>query len=120
MNNIKKKKIKVYISSPYSLGDKLENVKRQIKITDILFDNGFYPFTPLYSHYQNEYKQRDWEEWIDYDLVWVGVCDCLLRIKPIINGEELKSNGSDAEEFEAKRLNKPIFYSIEELINYYK
>lgn len=120
MYNIKNKRIKVYISSPYTYGNKLENVKRQMDITDELMNSGFYPFTPLYSHYQHTYKPRPYEDWIDVDLVWVEVCDCLLRIIPVIDGKELESKGADIEEAEAKRLKKPIFYYIKDLIEYYK
>lgn len=53
MYNIKDKRIKVYISSPYTNGDQLENTRRQMDITDELMNGGFYPFTPLYSHFQH-------------------------------------------------------------------
>ena len=120
MYNIKKEKIKVYISSPYTNGDKLENVQRQMDVTDELMNNGFYPFTPLYSHFQHTYKPRLYEDWINVDLMWVEVCDCFLRIIPIINGKELISKGADMEEAEAKKLDIPIFYSVKDLIKYYK
>jgi hypothetical protein len=120
MYNIKEERIKVYISSPYTNGDQLENTRRQMDLTDELMNEGFYPFTPLYSHFQHKYKPRAYEDWIDVDLVWVEVCDCFLRIKPIVNGKEILSKGADIEEAEAKKLGIPIFYSIKDLVGYYK
>lgn len=79
-------------------------------------------FTPLrlYIHTFNIYKPRSYEDWIDFDLVWIEVCDCFLRIIPIIDGKELLSKGADMEEEEAKKLGIPIFYSVKDLIEYYK
>jgi hypothetical protein len=51
-------KIKVYIASPYTLGDVAVNVKRQLDCADELMNAGFAPFAPLYSHFQHMVQQR--------------------------------------------------------------
>jgi len=37
------KKIKVYIASPYSIGDKEQNVLNSLEFADLLWDLGFVP-----------------------------------------------------------------------------
>ena len=105
--------IKVYIASPYTLGDVAVNVKRQIDCADELMNIGFLPFAPLYSHFQHMIHPRPYEDWIQIDLEWVEVCDCVLRL-------EGESHGADGEMIYAKQLGKPVFKSIEKLKEHYK
>lgn len=107
-----KNTIKVYIASPYTKGDIAVNVKRQLDCYDELVNYGFYPFAPLYSHFQHMVHPRPYEDWIKIDKVWVLVCDCLLRL----DGE---SSGADGEVLLAKENGIPVFYSIDELLSYY-
>lgn len=108
-----KSKIKVYIASPYTLGDVAINVKTQMDMADKLLDLGFIPFTPEYLHFQHMMHPRSYEEWMEYDKVWVLTCNCLLRL-------EGKSSGADEEVSMAKQAGIPVFYSVEELVEYYK
>lgn len=104
--------VKVYISSPYSIGDVAVNVKRQIDASNELMDMGFVPFVPLYSHFQHMIHPRPYEDWIKVDLEWVRSCDCLLRL-------EGESKGADKEVKLANELNIPVYYSFEELYEAY-
>jgi hypothetical protein len=108
----KKKMIKVFISSPYTLGDVALNVKRQIDVADELMNLNFLPFVPLYYHFQHMFHPRDYDQWLKFDLQWVESCDCLLRL----DGE---SKGADIEVSRAKELKIPVFYSIDELKIFY-
>lgn len=108
----KKDKIRVYLASPYTLGDTAVNVKHQMDMVDFLMDKGFAPFAPLYSHFQHMVHPRPYEDWIEIDLVWVRACDCLLRM----GGE---SKGADGEVAEAKRLGIPVFFNVDDLLKYY-
>jgi len=101
--------IKVYIASPYTLGDVALNVKRQMDVAEELMNLGFAPFTPLYSHFQHMAHPRPYQDWLKLDFVWILTCDCLLRL----DGE---SSGADAEVKHALANNIPVYYSIEELI----
>ena len=103
--------IKVYIASPYTLGDVAVNVKRQLDTVDILMNKGFAPFAPLYFHFQHIAHPRPEKDWLEVDLVWVEVCDVLLRL-------DGKSSGADGEVEHAKKFNIPVFYSIEDLCAY--
>ena len=104
---------KVYIASPYTLGDVAVNVKVQIDAVDELMNLGFAPFAPLYSHFQHMVHPRPYQDWVKVDLEWVKVCDYLLRLP----GE---SKGADGEVVLANELGIPVFYSIDELVNYEK
>jgi len=104
--------IKVYIASPYTIGDVAVNVKRQIDAADELMNLGFVPFAPLYSHFQHMIHPRPYQDWVRTDIEWVKVCDCLLRL----DGE---SPGADDEVILAKGLGKPVYYSIQELNDAY-
>ena len=106
-------KIRVYIASPYTLGDVAVNVKVQLDCVDELMTLGYAPYAPLYSHFQHMFHPRPYEDWIEIDLVWVKVCDCLLRLPG-------KSSGADGEVKCAEENNIPVFYSIKEMCEYYK
>jgi len=100
--------IKVYLASPYSVGYKIGNVNRQIDMASALRNHGFTAYIPLMSHFEHERHPRPWEDWIEHDLEWLKVCDCVLRL----DGE---SKGADMECAEARRLYKPVFFSIDEI-----
>ncbi len=104
--------IKVYIASPYTKGDVAINVKKQIDTVDVLINKGFVPFAPLYFHFQHLVHPRPYEDWIELDLKWLEVCDCLLRLSG-------KSKGADKEVKKARKLGLPIFYSLEDLYKFY-
>lgn len=104
--------IKVYIASPYTIGDVAKNVKLQLDTVNKLMNKGFAPFAPLYSHFQHMVHPRPYEDWIKVDLEWVRVCDCLLRI----GGE---SKGADDEVRCAKINGIPVFYTFQDLYRYY-
>lgn len=105
-------KPKVYIASPYTKGDCAVNVKVQLDMYDELMTKGYAPFAPLYSHFQHMSNPRPYKDWIEIDLIWVEVCDCVLRLP----GE---SSGADGEVAHAQKLGKLIFYSLKELEAHY-
>jgi len=105
--------IKVYIASPYTIGDVAVNVKRQIDMADRLMEKGFAPFAPLYSHFQHMVHPRPYQQWLEIDLEWIKVCDCVLRL----DGE---SSGADKEVEFAKKIGKPVYYYPFELYDAYK
>ena len=104
--------IKVYIASPYTIGDTAINVKRQLDCADELIKLGFAPFAPLYSHFQHMAHPQPYEAWVKLDIEWLLACDCLLRLPG-------KSTGADGEVNYARDSNIPVFYSIDELEKHY-
>lgn len=102
--------IKVYIASPYTIGDVAVNVKLQLDTANKLMDLGFAPYVPLLTHFQHLVHPRPYGDWIKLDNEWVLVCDCVLRL----GGE---SKGADAEVELAKKNHIPVYYSIKELLS---
>ena len=111
------RKIRPYICSPYTFGNKEDNVRRQIDISNELMNRGFAPYTPLLTHYQELLHPREEHDWLELDFEYLLLCDILIRIKPIIDGKELLSNGADKEEQLALKNKIPVFTfnSIEEM-----
>ena len=99
---------KVFISSPYTIGDVALNVRIQLDVSDKLLSLGYIPYTPLLSHFQHMVNPRSYEDWLKLDFEWLKVCDCVLKLL----GE---SKGADKETELAKQLGIPVFYSIQEL-----
>ena len=104
--------VKVYIASPYTIGDVAVNVRFQIDVADELIGLGFAPFVPLLCHFQHMVNPRLYDEWMGLDLEWLGVCDCVLRV----GGE---SRGADIEVAKAEELGIPVFYSVDGLCKKY-
>lgn len=101
--------IVVYIASPYTLGNKEENVNRQIDVAEQLSKKSFCPFWPLHSHFWHKQYPHNYQFWMDMDYVWIERCDVLLRLPGT-------SYGADEEVALAQRLGKPVYYSIESLL----
>jgi hypothetical protein len=100
---------RIYLASPYSIGDPLTNVRRQIDAAEELINAGFYPYLPLLSHFQHQIHPHDYDTWVRLDDAWVACCQALLRLP----GE---SKGADREVALALRLGIPVFYSILDII----
>lgn len=100
---------KVFVASPYTLGDVAVNVRNSIEVGNKLMDAGFAPFLPLLSHFQHMMFPRAYEDWINVDLEWLKSCDCLLRLP----GE---SKGADGEEALAIKLGIPVYYDLDALL----
>jgi nucleoside 2-deoxyribosyltransferase len=101
--------IRIYIASPYSNGDKEENVNLQMDIAEELMQRGFAPYTPLLTHFQHLRHPREEHDWYKLDNEFLSLCDILIRIKPIKNGKEITSVGADKEEMLARELKIPVF-----------
>lgn len=101
---------KIYIASPYTVGDPAKNVRRQIDAASILMDMGYAPFIPLLSHFTHMVHPKHYDEWIAWDLTWVKSCDALIRLKPLdAQGREIPSSGADMEEQEAVKNGIPVY-----------
>lgn len=103
--------VRVFISSPYTLGDTCDNVRVQHDAFRALIDLGHIPFAPLLSHYQQMIHPMRWDEWIKWDLAWLEQCQVVLRLP----GE---SKGADLECARAEELFLPVIRTREQLIEY--
>lgn len=98
----------VYIAGPYTKGDVAQNVRNAILAADHLIGEGHVPYIPHLTHFWHLLSPKPYEFWIDYDLLWLEKCDCILRLQ----GE---SAGADMEVVEATRLGKPVYHSIRDI-----
>ena len=79
-----------------------ENVANSMRAWDELYDAGYIPFNPLFSHFQHLHHQRPYQDWTRYDDAWIPKCDAVLRLP----GE---SSGAEAEIRLATSLCIPVF-----------
>lgn len=107
-----KKNIRVYIASPYTLGDTGLNVNVHANAFQELLNHGFIPFAPLHYHLQHLIYPRPYMDWFNLGLQWLDVCDCILRLP----GESV---GATNEVDYATKRGIMVFYDIKELIKHY-
>lgn len=103
--------IKIYIASPYSIGDKKSNVEKQEDVASILIDHEAVPIWPLCSNYINKRHPKPYETWMQQDFELLEMCDCLLRL----DGE---SEGADREVNHALSCGIDCFFDLDELLEY--
>ena len=105
--------MRVYVAGPYTLGDVCRNVANAIEMGDTLLGHGHSPFIPHLSHFWHLLYPHRYEAWLNYDNVWLTVCDALIRLP----GE---SHGADGEVQLAQQLSIPVFYSLGDFLDYTK
>jgi len=110
--SVPKRKVLVYLASPYTIGDKLQNTLTQFIMADVLVELGFMPYPPLWTHFWDQFNPKSYEFWMAYDREIILRCDCLLRLPGI-------SAGSDDEVGFALANYLPVFFTVEELQSYY-
>jgi hypothetical protein len=107
--NLESHLVKVFISSPYTLGDASLNIRKQMEISNKLMDLGFFPYTPLNIHFQNMVFPRPHKDWLNLERAWLLSSDVVLRT----GGE---SKGSDELVNLAISHGIPVFYDLDSLI----
>lgn len=108
IGGIKDQQKRIYVASPYTKGDKIENVRASLRAGDEILRMGHIPFLPLLSHFWEAESPKPYETWLEIDLVWLRACDAVVRLP----GE---SSGADGEVAEAKRYEIPVYYGLDEL-----
>lgn len=115
------RKVKVYIASPYTNGEKEENVKLQMAAVYHLLKMGFNPYMPIYHHFiVKHYPDLDNSiPWLTIDKEWLFQCDIAVRLHPKDkNGNEIMSLGADEEQQFCEQNGIPMlhFNNLEEMI----
>lgn len=114
-------KVRVYVASPYSNGDKEKNVQLQMDVTYQLLIMGFNPYMPTYNHFIQQ-QHPDINEnfpWLELDKAWLKECDMAIRLHSKDKfGVEINSPGADEEEAFCKEMGIPMFHynTIEEMV----
>lgn len=108
----------VYISSPFTQGDTLLNVRCSIDAFNTLLDSGeCVPISPLsMTSMAHVVQPRSYDAWMDYDLALLSRCDAVLVIDAVYGDYvQSESKGVAIEEAFASERNIPTFYSLEQL-----
>lgn len=107
--------MKIYIAGPYSAKTTLECLENTIKIIDIgiqLLKLGHTPYIPHLTHFVDMRAKKlgikiDWQEYIDWDVEWLKVCDAILYVA--------QSKGADIELQTAIDNGLIVYKSIKEI-----
>jgi hypothetical protein len=100
--------MRIYVAGPYSKGDIAMNVRTAIHVGDYIAGLGHYPLIPHLTHFWHMVVPHPYEFWIKQDLVWLEMCDAILRI----SGE---SAGADRKIERAMALRLTIYNSVFEI-----
>lgn len=103
-------KLIVYIAGPYSTGDVGYNVSQAMRMWALLWEHGYVPYCPHWSHFQHILTPFSYQRWLDYDREFIPFCDVLLRM-------EGKSDGADQEVKYALELHIPVVNSLQALLD---
>ena len=101
--------MKVYIAEPYS-SDPVRGVRNAISAADYVMSQGDCPYIPHPTMFWDLVHAHPYEEWLEYDMEWLRVCDELIRLPGA-------SDGAAAEEAEARRLGIKVWKGLAEYIN---
>lgn len=107
------RRARVYIASPYTVGDPVINTRTSLQCATRLLERGMAPFVPLLSMFWHFLSPQPYENWLAYDTEWVLACDALLRL-------EGKSSGADREVQLAVANSIPVFYSLDSLFAWHE
>lgn len=106
--------IKVYIASPYTIGDVAKNVHVSFEMANRLrMLKNVLPIAPLRAHFEHLLYPQEYETWMAEDYEYVMMADAVLRL----SGE---SAGADREVAWAHAVNIPVFLCIGDLIHQMK
>lgn len=103
------RKLRVYIAGPYTKPDPCVNTFNAVQAGQKLLEAGHYPFVPHLTHFWHTMAPNPYEKWLELDMEWLKVSDCVLRL----SGE---SSGADAEVAEAEALGIPVFHNINQVL----
>ncbi len=98
----------IYVSSPYSSGDVVSNVRFACEVGDKILEKGHIPFIPHLTHFWHFLSPKTYEQWMEIDKSILNICDAILRV----GGE---SKGADLEVAQAKEWCMIIYYSLDEI-----
>lgn len=109
------KSMKIYVAGPYSGKSRAEielNVRNAIDAGLKIWKKGHFPYIPHLTHW-SDLRAREigqdmnWTDYVKWHGIWVDQCDALFLL-----GE---SKGALLEYKQAKRTNKKIFHSLDEI-----
>ena len=84
------------------------NLRQALAAGDAIMNAGGYPFIPQALFFWAVVTERSWQEWMEYDKVWLLSCDALFRLP----GE---SKGADQEVEWARQAGMAVYYDLDDL-----
>jgi len=107
--------MKIYVAGPYTADSdsKIQkNVNNAIDAAITVYEKGHFPYIPHLTHWielrsQETNRGLQWEDYLEMDRIWVENCDALFLLN--------ESKGANLELDYAKKLNKLIFYTLDEI-----
>lgn len=100
----------IYIASPYTNGDPVANVGRQVFEANRIIDAGHTPLAPLVlSHLLHLTKPRSYQAWIAFSERLLEKADAVIRLEGL-------SDGADREVLLAESFGLPVYASLDELL----
>ncbi len=100
--------MRVYIAGAYTKGDVAVNVREAILAADGVAALGHTPYLPHLTHFWHIVAPHPWQFWLQLDLAWLDLCDCVLRL-------EGESVGADREVAYAQQHCIKVYYGLKEL-----
>ena len=108
---------RVYVAGPYSADDVIgvfTNMRRGMRLAYLVLQAGFAPFVPWFDYQFSLMGPVSLERYYQYSMPWLEASDAVIV-------QELgaaKSKGTQAEIARATELGIPVFYSLDELMQW--
>lgn len=107
--SIERRRLRVYLASPMSVGDRFENITGAIRMARRMVQDGLAPYVPQFDAYMFPGDDITWNGFLEWDLEWVSVAEAVFRLP----GE---SKGADLEVAKAKEQGIPVFEVYDALL----
>lgn len=101
----------VHIAGPIAGGDRFRNVGEAMAVAAKLISYGYIVYCPHLCCFLHMIYPLPYETWMELSLAWLAKCDAMIRLP----GE---SPGADREEEYCRRHGIPVFYSVEEFLEW--
>lgn len=106
----KSPKPRVYVAGPYSGKNPHDvqcNVDDALFVANDLWHAGYHPMVPHLTHYWEQKHPHDYMDWLELDLAWLYVADCMYVIE--------ESPGVRIEMEFCRRHDIPIFFNLSDM-----
>ena len=108
---------RVYVAGPYSADnviDVLTNMRRGMRLAYLVLQAGFAPFVPWFDHHFAFMGPVSLDRYYRYSMSWLEASDAVI----VQTLGAAASKGTRAEIARATELGIPVFYSLDELVQW--
>lgn len=111
MSDAPSTRLRVYLASPMSQGDPLENIHSALRLGRQMIRDGLAPYLPQLDAYMMWWDPADLEMLLDWDFAWIAASEAIFRMPGA-------SAGADREVALAKAAGLPVFTDYASLLFY--